>query len=190
MESPLVVLINVVRLLEERGIKYVLVGSLASSIYGLDRTTANIDFIADIKPDQIGPLLEALQDQFYVDGKATTEAIDQQWSFNAIHSDSVFKVDIVIPRPDDFSMQQLERRQLRTLTGDVSQQVYVSTVEDMILAKLRRLRSGDGVSEIHWRDVLGMIGASGAELDQDYLHQWAQKLGLADLLDKTLADAS
>jgi hypothetical protein len=190
MDNPLIVLVKVVQLLEQRGIKYVLVGSVASSMHGMYRTTADIDFIADIKPARIEPLLEALQDHFYVDGKAMADAIDQQRSFNAIHFDTVFKIDIFIPRPGDFSMQQLERRELKTLTGDVKQQVYVSTVEDMILAKLRWFRAGGGISETQWRDVLGMIGASSSELELGYLRQWAQKLGLSDLLDKALADAS
>jgi predicted nucleotidyltransferase len=189
MESPFTALSEVVQLLEERGISYVLVGSIASSMHGMYRATADIDLIADIKPEQVRPLLEALQDRFQVAEQAAAQAVSQQQSFNAIHLDSVFKVDIFIPKPGDFAMQQLARRELRRIAPDIDQQVYVSTVEDMILAKLRWYRAGGDVSETQWRDVLGMIGASAAELDLDYLRQWAKELAVSELFEKALADA-
>jgi hypothetical protein len=188
MENPFIVLSEVVQLLDERGITYVLVGSMASSMHGMYRATADIDLIADIKPAQVRPLLEALQNRFYVDEQAVQQAISQQRSFNAIHFDSVFKVDIFIPKAGDFAMQQLERRQLRKIAPDIDQNVYVATAEDMILAKLRWFHAGGGVSETQWRDVLGMIGAAAVELDLEYLQQWAKKLEVEELLEKALAE--
>jgi hypothetical protein len=188
MENPFIVMSEVVQLLEERGITYVLVGSLASSMHGKVRATVDIDLIADIKPAQVRPLLEELQNRFYVDEQAAQEAISEQRSFNAIPFDSIFKVDIVIPRPGDFAMQQLERRQLRKISPDNNQNVYVATAEDMILAELRRSRTGGDVSETQWRDVMGMIGAANVELDLDYLRQWAKELGVSELLEKALAE--
>jgi hypothetical protein len=43
------------------------------------------------------------------------QAIAQQRSCNAIHFDSVFKVDIFIAKADDFARKQLERRELRKM---------------------------------------------------------------------------
>jgi hypothetical protein len=59
MENPFIVLSEVVQLLDEHGINYVLVGSMASSMHGTYSATADIDLIADIKPAQVRPLLEA-----------------------------------------------------------------------------------------------------------------------------------
>jgi len=67
MESPLVVLSQVARVLERQEITYVLVGSLASSMHGMYRSTADIDLLADIKPEQVRPLLDALEKSFYID---------------------------------------------------------------------------------------------------------------------------
>jgi hypothetical protein len=189
MENPITALSEVVQLLEEREIKYVLVGSMASSMHGMYRTTADIDLIADIKPEHVRPLLEAFQHRFYVDEQAVAQAMSQRQAFNAIHFDSVFKVDIFIPKPGDFAMQQLSRRELRKIAPDIDQQVYVSTVEDMILAKLRWYRAGGDVSETQWRDVLGMIGACTAELDLDYLRQWAKELAVSELFEQALTEA-
>jgi len=183
------VLSLVAKLLEQQGIPYVLVGSLASSIHGMYRSTADIDVVADVRSDQVIPLLTTLQENFYVDEHAVREAIDQRQSFNAIHFDSVFKVDIFIPKSDEFSRKQIERRQLRKLAPDSDQMVYVATAEDTMLAKLRWYVSGGRVSNTQWTDVVGIIGSSSSILDLEYLRDWAARLGLTELLDRAFAEA-
>src|SRR6266851_4392667 len=74
MDLPFSVLLQVAHIWEERAISYVLVGSLASSMHGMYRSTADIDILADVKPEQVRPLLEALQESFYVDEHAMRAA--------------------------------------------------------------------------------------------------------------------
>lgn len=180
---------QVAGILEQQQINYVLVGSLASSLHGIYRSTADIDLVADVKPSQVIPLLDALKNDFSVDEHAVRDAIDTRQSFNAIHFDSVFKVDIFIPKSDPFSRNLLERRELRQIASDVEQKVYVATVEDTILARLRWYHSGGGISNTQWGDVVGMIGASAERLDLAYLNDWADTLGLSDLLKKAFDEA-
>ncbi len=189
MDVPFSVLLQVARILEERAIPYVLVGSLASSMHGMYRSTADIDILADVRPEQVRPLLEALQESFYVDEHAMREALTQRSSFNVIHLDSVFKVDIFLPKTDEFAWAQLERRQLRRISPDAKDAVYVATAEDTVLAKLRWYRLGNEVSDTQWNDVVGIIGASGESLDRDYMRVWAVKLEVADLFEKAFAEA-
>jgi len=189
MEDPFTVLSLVANVLEQQRISYVLVGSLASSIHGMYRSTADIDIVADVHSEQVIPLLIALQKDFYVDEHAVRDAIERRRSFNAIHFDSVFKVDIFIPKSDAFSRKQIERRELRKLAPDVEQMVYVATAEDTILAKLRWYNSGGRVSNTQWTDVVGIIGGSSAKLDLDYLLEWAEPLGLTELLDRAFKEA-
>ena len=189
MEDPFTVLSVVANVLEQQRISYVLVGSLASSIHGMYRSTADIDIVADVHSEQVIPLLIALQKDFYVDEHAVRDAIERRRSFNAIHFDSVFKVDIFIPKADEFSRKQIERRELRKLAPDVEQMVYVATAEDTILAKLRWYNSGGRVSNTQWTDVVGIIGGSSAKLDLDYLLEWAEPLGLTELLDRAFKEA-
>lgn len=187
MESPLAVLSQVARIFDQHKITYVLVGSLASSLHGMYRSTADIDLLADIKPEQIRPLLDALERSFYVDEVAVRQAVEQRRSFNAIHFESVFKVDIFIPKAEDFAKMQLERRELRKIAPDSDQFIYVATAEDTVLAKLRWYRAGDEVSTTQWSDVLGVLGAHGSKLDVSYLRNWAGKLEIRDLLEKAFS---
>jgi hypothetical protein len=189
MENPFTVLSLVASLLEQQGITYVLVGSLASSMHGMYRSTADIDIVADVQAKQVIPLLTALQEKFYVDEHAVREAIDRRQSFNAIHFDSVFKVDIFIPKSDEFSREQLERRELRKLAPGIEQMIYVATAEDTILAKLRRYNAGGRVSNTQWTDVVGIIGGSSSMLDLDYLREWSETLGVTELLEQAFQEA-
>ncbi len=190
MENPFKVLSLVANLLEQQGITYVLVGSLASSMHGMYHSTAEVDIVADVHSSQVVPLLTALQANFYVDEHEVREAIDQRQSFNAIHLDSVVKVDIFIPKSDEFSRKQIERREHRQLTPGDPQMVYVATAEDTILAKLRAYNGGGKVSNTQWTDVVGVIGAASARLDRDYLREWAATLGLTELLDQAFREVS
>ena len=115
------------------------------------------------------------------------QAIAQRRSFNAIHFDSVFKVDIFIPKADEFAKKQLERRQLRKIAPNIDQLIYVATAEDTILAKLRWYRAGDEVSSTQWSDVLGVLEAHSSILNIEYLREWAAKLGFSDLLAKAFS---
>jgi hypothetical protein len=189
MESPFLVLSQVARILERHEITYVLVGSLASSMHGIYRSTADIDLLADIKPEHVRPLLDALNKSFYVDDQAMQQAVEQRESFNAIHFDSVFKVDIFIPKGDDFARKQLDRRQLRKIAPDSDQFVYVATAEDTILAKLHYYRDGGEVSSTQWSDVLGILGVTDLNLEFAYLREWSDRLGVRDLLERALTSS-
>ena len=189
MESPFIVLSQIAQTFEELGITYVVVGSMASSMCGLYRTTNDIDIVADIKSGQVNSLVAALRETFYIDEQAVRRAVARHGSFNAIHFDSVFKVDIFIPPPDSFSQQQLARRHLEKIAPDVEQDIYVATAEDTILAKLMWYRKGGEVSGQQWSDVLGIIGLQATLLDFDYLRDWADRLQVHDLLEKALDEA-
>lgn len=185
MVLPLSVLSLVTRALEELNVPYILVGSFASSMYGLYRATADIDILAAIEAEHVRPLHDRLKDAFYVDELAIRKAISQKSSFNAIHYESVFKVDVFIPR-DDFATTQLERRQQRKLSPDHDTSVYVATAEDTILAKLRWYRAANESSRNQWNDVLGVLAVARQDLDVSYLQAWAERLGVSDLLERAL----
>lgn len=190
MDNPFAVLSRIATVLNEQRIAYVLVGSLASSLHGMYRSTADIDIVAEVKSDQVIPLLAALQEDFHVDELAAREAINRKQSFNAIHFDSVFKVDIFIPKSDEFSKKQIQRGELKKLAPDMDQMIYVATAEDTILSKLRWYDSGGRVSDAQWRDVIGILAASSKRLDFDYLNDWAGTLRITELLEKAISEST
>lgn len=188
MDLPLSVLSQVTSILEQEGITYILVGSFASSLHGMYRSTADIDILADIKSDQVRSLFEALRESFYLDEQTMRDAVTQSRSFNAIHFDSVFKVDIFVAKSDEFALSQLNRRVSRRLSPDKDEMVYVATAEDTVLAKLQWYRAGNETSSIQWNDVLGVLATSRNGLELTYLETWASRLGLTELLQRAFAE--
>ncbi|MBE2222937.1 MAG: hypothetical protein IAF02_15435 [Anaerolineae bacterium] len=176
----------VTNLLDDQGIPYVIGGSMASIIHGMLRTTMDVDIVADIQPEQVFSFVSGLQDAFYADEQMIQQAIQHQSSFNLIHLSTMFKVDIFIPKKRPFDQQQLNRRIAEQIGPDTDEKIWVLSAEDVILAKLDWFRLGGEVSERQWRDILGVLKTQQKALDIDYLKQWAQSLGVADLMERAL----
>jgi hypothetical protein len=118
------------------------------------------------------------------------DAIEHHSSFNLIHYETAFKVDIFIRKMRDFDTMQLERRRTSVIATDPEQSVYVTSPEDTILAKLEWYRMGGEVSDRQWRDILGVLKTRANELDLAYLRKWAGELNVSDLLERALRESS
>ena len=187
--EPIQATLLVVEALEALGVPYLIGGSLASAVHGVVRTTMDADLVADLRPEHAEPLAQALGDAFYVDAASIRDAIRHRSSFNVIHLESMFKVDIFIPKQRPFDRTQLQRRTKQVIATEPEREAYVATAEDTILAKLEWYRRGGEVSDRQWQDVLGVLKVQGNRLDLAYLRQWAASLGVSDLLEKALTEA-
>ena len=187
--EPIQVTQLVTNVLEELGVKYVLGGSLASALHGVARATMDADIIANIEIKHVVPFVNALKGAFYVDAEMIRDAIQHQMSFNIIHLETLFKVDIFVAKDRDFDRYQIERRTAYSLSGDTQQSVYVASAEDTILAKLEWYRMGGEVSDRQWRDILGIMKVQANKLDMDYLRKGSRTLQIEDLLDKAIKEA-
>jgi len=180
----------VTRTLEQLGIPYAVGGSLASSLHGVMRSTLDVDIVADMRLEHVQPLVDALSQEFYADIEMMRDAIERRGSFNLIHYETAFKVDIFIRKLRAYDQLQLERRVLAEIATDPEQSIYVVSPEDIILAKLEWYRLGGQVSDRQWRDVLGVLKTRAGELDLAYLREWAGELQVGDLLERALREAS
>jgi len=175
--------------LEAQGIRYALGGSMASSALGMARSTMDADIIADLAESHVDPLVRALDGAFYIDADAIREAIRHRSSTNLIHLESMFKVDLFIPKRRAFDRNQLARRVARRLAKDAQQDAFIASAEDTVLAKLEWYRMGGEISDRQWTDILGVLKVQAPGIDLPYLRQWAPQLGVADLLARALGDA-
>jgi hypothetical protein len=58
--------------------------------------------------------------------------------------------------------------------------VWVSTLEDLVLAKLEW---SEGTSELQLRDCASLLRMNAGRVDEAYLERWARALGLGDRLE-------
>jgi hypothetical protein len=176
-----------VDILEEQGLTYLLVGSLASGVYGEPRLTHDIDVVIELRADQVARLCEAFPaSDYYVSEKAAREAVVRGGQFNVIHPASGNKIDFMIARQDAWGRSQVGRRRREQILPDRSG--YTAASEDVIIGKLWYYQEGG--SEKHLRDVAAMLQVSGDEIDKEYIDHWARQLGLQEewqaVLDRLL----
>jgi hypothetical protein len=181
------VLRDVAAILDSLGIRYVVGGSMASSVHGEARYTRDADIVVDLAPNRVEPLAEALEPRFYVSRDAMREAVRARDCFNAIEPESGFKVDFFVVGRTAFDAEELRRgiREPSPPTGRPG--LVYKTPEDIVLRKLLWYRSGGEASDRQWHDVLGVLATCRGRLDEAYLDRWAADLGVADLLAKARA---
>jgi hypothetical protein len=184
--EPVEVTIQVTDVFEKLSVPYLIGGSLASALYGMVRTTQDADIVAEMRLEHLQPFVLALQDEFFIDDEMIAAAIQRNSSFNIIHRETMFKVDVFIPRPRPFLQSQLARAQRQTFTFETEVSAKFASPEDTILAKLEWYRLGGEISERQWRDILGVLKTRAGVLDLSYLRKWAGELKLSDLLERAL----
>lgn len=187
--EPVQVTMQVIHALEKLHIPYVIGGSLASAVHGVMRATMDTDIVADLREEHAQPLGDALGGTFYADVEMIKDAIEHRGSFNLIHLDTMFKVDVFIPKQREFDQLQLQRRTTQVIAIDPQEVAFVASAEDTVLAKLEWYRMGGEVSDRQWRDILGILKVQAESLDLEYLRKWSGILGVVDLLETALGEA-
>jgi len=189
LTEPIAVTLLVVEALEALDVPYFIGDSLASAVYGVVRATMDVDLVADLHMDHVNPFVSMLGDAFYVDADVMCDAIRHRSSFNMIHLESMFKLDVFIRRARSFDKTQFDRRVPHSLVDEPRRLVYFASVEDTVLAKLEWSRFGGEVSDRQWGDVQNVLKVQGEVLDLQYLHRWATELGVPDLLERALGES-
>jgi hypothetical protein len=164
--------------LDRAGLKYMLVGSFASSMHGEPRSTQDIDLVVEPSQEALEALLKLLpEDQYYCDQETARRALRSRSMFNVIDMATIWKVDVIFQKADGHAQQAFSRR-VKGQVGDTK--LYVESAEDTIISKLRWAKRGGG-SERQLRDVAGILSVAGETLDLPYLEKWVDALGLREL---------
>jgi len=184
LAEPLQVVRVVCAVLEKLDIHYFVCGSMASSLYGLPRSTQDIDLVADLSPHHVERLVAACTGDFYIDATLIRDAIQRESSFNIIHQDSMYKVDIFVLKDESWATTEMDRRREFQIGEAPQDRLWLASAEDTVLQKLRWYKLGGSTSEKQWSDIKGVLAVQQGNLDRTYLLQWARSLGVLDLLEK------
>lgn len=181
--------LKIAEIFEALTIKYLIGGSVASSILGEPRATLDIDIVADLQLSQVQALVETMTGEFYIDDAMLIQAIDSKSSFNIIHLNTMLKVDIFILSQQPLAQIEMQRRQQLILSENPPRTAWFATSEDIILQKLIWYRLGNQISDRQWRDILGVMKVQADKLDFNYLEEWGERLDLLDLIAQALKQA-
>jgi hypothetical protein len=188
--EPLQVLRLVITALDKLGISSMLVGSFASASHGVPRLTQDADLLVRLDEEHVDALIEAFSGEFYLDRGQIERALADRSSFNLIHLDSSFKIDLFVWHKGGYVEEEFSRRIVKQIDSRTGFAVYVQTPEDALLSKLDWYKRGGEVSENQWRDVIGILKVQAGRLDTDYLEKWAKELGVSEHLQRARREAA
>ena len=145
--------------LERLGLPYCITGSVAASVYGEPRLTADIDVILLLRAEDMGRLMAVFPDTAYYVPPAETLYVELSRStrgmFNLIHHATQFKADVYIAARDPLHAWALEKRRRIDLQGSGT---WIAPPEYVVLRKLEFLREGG--QDKHVRDIRFMLAAT------------------------------
>src|SRR6266705_2439141 len=120
------------KICQDLDIPYALSGSLASSLYGLQRATLQIDFVAGLCQKHLPSFCAQLSGLYLLHKKEIEAAIRQKSCFTLVHLESLLKVIVTLPAMLTIGQQVFHRvRKITLVEGE--QPVSVLSPEQMIL---------------------------------------------------------
>lgn len=163
---------ELIQALEALPFPYCLVGALALGVWGIPRTTQDLDILISVGERDRSCLLEALRSRDFVpdDRWAEENPLIRAWHLRFRRGP--IPVDLMLPRDrhDESALTRRSRQALDRLA------LWVIAPEDFILHKLKAGRAQDFV------DVLSVLHRQRDSLDTTYLNSWAQQLRIQDEL--------
>jgi hypothetical protein len=161
--------------LERLGLPYCVTGSVAASVYGEPRLTADVDVVLLLRATDIAALRGAFPEtDYYVPPDETLRlqiARGTRGMFNLIHHRTQFKADVYLGGSDPLHAWALANRRRIALEGTST---WIAPPEYVVLRKLEYFREGQ--QDKHLRDVRFVV--ANTPLDRDYLDREVARLGL------------
>ncbi len=189
--------IRVVKALDEVGAPYMIVGAYGGSVFGIARSTNDIDILVDLSKEDCDAISEKFPlPRYYADPEMMKNSIEMGIMFNLIDTDEGARADLVpLKREPEYQLafNRRVKETFQSLSGE-SFEAWVAQPTDIIIGKLRAW--DEGRSDKHPKDIFAILffclrGYSDYEVDLDEVTKEAAHIGqeILDMWNKTLARA-
>ena len=178
--------LDILYTLEEIQAPYMIIGAFAGAVYGVTRTTYDIDMVVDLNETHIRALVAAYPlPRYYADPQQMRDSIRLGIMFNIIDTARGEKADL-IPITMVTRYQQAFQRRVRRqveMPGMAPFDVWCARPEDVIVGKL--MAWAEGRSRKHETDIyemmvfhyLGLDPDVSAAFDETFVDAQAEVLG-------------
>jgi hypothetical protein len=183
--SLLTTVVEVTGYLDQAQIEFLIGGSLASSLWGQERTTHDADIAALISVQQFDILEGLIKWPYVIDANDMRASIPPATDFIAgqiLHGETLDKIDLFILPDGEYTEAQMQNRRYVEVAPGHS--LPFSSPEDIIITKLRLFVLGNRISDRQWNDIVQVLEMQAGQLDDPYLEKWANHFGLFDLLQE------
>lgn len=169
------VTLRVIDALNASGVKYMLVGSFSTNVYGIPRSTKDADFVLQHEGDFAPLFYENLGKDFSIDPQLRFETNTGTFKQEMRFSGTPFTVELFRLSDDPFDQARFQRRVTVELLG---RQTFIPRVEDVVIMKVRWFREKDRA------DVKNVLTVQQGKLDWPYIEEWCGKHGTLAKLEE------
>jgi hypothetical protein len=177
--------LDILQTLEAIGAPYMVIGAFAGAVYGVTRTTYDIDIVVDLNEEHIEALAAVYPPpRYYADPLQMRDSIRMGIMFNIIDTTRGEKADLVPLTMASRYRKAFGRRVRQTveIPGVAPLEIWCARPEDVIAGKL--MAWDEGRSRKHETDIyemmvfhyLGADWALSVKLDQAYVDVQARML--------------
>jgi hypothetical protein len=168
--------------LERANIPAMLVGSLSSNAYGIERSTKDADFVVQLGSLPLSRLLRELPEGFILEPQIGFETITSSTRYRLRYEPLAFLIEIFEVTDDPHDQLRFQNRRETTFGGV---RAFLPRPEDVIITKLRWSKGGRRSKDID--DVQNVLSVQQGHLDLPYIRHWCAQYDTLDLFEKTLA---
>jgi hypothetical protein len=177
-------LFDFVQALEALEVPYAIMGGFAVRVYGIPRSTQDIDITVLCDDDALRALIALIEDRGY-----TVDDIYKRGWKDSVAGMPLVKIKRYLgSHPIDVDLflcqssfqHSVINRRRRDIAED--REYWLVSPEDLLLLKLVASRARD------YLDAADILFTQG-QLDEDYMRRWANELGVLDKLEQVLKES-
>ena len=150
---------RVIQALDEINAPYMIVGAYAGSIFGIARSTADVDILVDLRDEDFVALSQRFPlPRYYADPEMMRDSVRMGIMFNLIDTNLGVKADLVPLKREPEYRPAFDRRARRPFldeNGEVLFNAWVAQPSDIIVGKL--MAWNEGRSSKHPSDIFDML---------------------------------
>jgi hypothetical protein len=150
--------VDILRVLEAIDAPYAIIGAFAATVYGITRTTYDIDIVVDLSEQHVQALVaHYLPPRYYADPVQIRDSIHHGMMFNIIDGERGEKADLMPVTMNPLYRQVLVHRVRHRVEapGQVQFDAWCARMEDVIIGKL--MAWAEGRSRKHETDIYEML---------------------------------
>ena len=189
--------IRVVKALDEIGAPFMIVGAFGGSVFGIARSTNDIDMLVDLQEKDCYAISKRFPlPRYYSDPEMIKNSIRMGIMFNLIDTEEGARADLVpLKREPEYQIafNRRVRETFQSPSGEIFE-AWVAQPTDIIIGKLNAWI--EGRSDKHPRDIVAILffclqGYSSHDINLDEVTKEASRLGqeALEMWNKTLARA-
>ena len=178
-------LIEVAEMLATAKIDFVIGGSLASSLWGQERTTHDADVAVLLDLEKLRLLEPLVTWPYIMDTESIRSSLSNPREFASgqiLNGETLDKIDLFLLSDSAYTTARFANRRYVEVSPEKS--LPFSSPEDIVITKLRWFVLGNRVSDRQWNDIVQVLEIQQGQLDDAYLKFWAENFGILQLLQE------